>query len=161
MTWPDFVTIGLCIALGIVESKRGFVPAALAMIGAVLVVEIAGSAYRALFPGLTYATAYSVTVLIGLIVVAVLTSLLKRYAPTDIGSFDSPLAGLMGVISALIVAHALYGAVILAAPGGMAAPVYANSAFGPQLYELSGWHAFMDFMGRIGSTNAAEPSGRS
>ena len=100
MTWPDFVTIGLCTALGISESKRGFVPAFMAMIGAILVVEIAGPMYRSLFPGLTYVTAYSVTVVIGLIVVGVLTSLLMRYAPTDIGSFDSPLAGVLGVVSA-------------------------------------------------------------
>jgi len=161
MTWPDFVAIGLCIAMGIAESKRGFVPAFCAMVGAVLVVEIAGSSYRSLFPGLSYATGYAVTVIIGFAIVAVLTILLKRYAPTDIGSFDSPLAGVIGVFTGLIMAHALYGTVILASPGGMGAPVYVNSALGGQIYELRGWHGFLEFMGRIGSTNVAEPTGRS
>ncbi|MBU0606516.1 MAG: hypothetical protein KKI08_01465 [Armatimonadetes bacterium] len=158
MTWPDFVTIGLCIALGIVESKRGFVPAALAMIGLVLVIEIAGASYRSLFPGMSYAGGYATTVIIGIVIVAILTVLVKRYAPTDIGSFDSPLAGVLGIVSALIIAHALYGAVILSSPQGMNAPVYANSAFGASLYELRGWHAFLDFMGRIGSSDVAGPS---
>jgi len=158
MTWPDFVTIGLCIVMAIVESKRGFVPAFLAMLGAVLVVEIAGTAYRSLFPGLSLAAAYSTTVIIGFAIVAILTILLKRYAPTDIGSFDSPLAGVMGIVTALIMAHALYGVVILSSPAGMSAPVYANSGLGAQVYELRGWHGFLDFMGRIGSTDVARPS---
>lgn len=161
MTWPDFITIGLCIVMGIAESKRGFVPAFFAMVGSVLVVELAGPAYRQLFPGLTYATGYAVTVIIGFAIVAVLTILLKRYAPTDIGSFDSPLGGVMGIITALVMAHAMYGTVILASPGGMTAPVYANSALGASIYELRGWHAFLDFMSRIGSTNVAGSSGRS
>lgn len=158
MTWPDFVTIGLCIALAIVESKRGFVPAFLAMLGAVVTVEIAGSAYRALFPGLSYAAGYSTTALIGFAIVAILTVLVKRYAPTDIGSFDSPLAGVLGIVTALVMAHALYGAIILGSPAGMNAPAYANSGLGGQVYELRGWHGFLDFMARIGSTDVARPS---
>lgn len=160
MTWPDFVTIGLCVVLAIVESKRGFVPAFFGLVGAVLTVEIAGSSYRHLFPGLSYVSAYLATVLIGFVIVAILTILLKRYAPTDIGSFDSPLAGIIGIVTGLVMAHALYGAVILGS-GGMNAPAYANSALGAQVYELRGWHGFLDFMGRIGSTKVAEPSSRS
>lgn len=160
MTWPDFAAIGLCIAMGIVESKRGFLPAISALLGAVLVVQIAGSTYRQLFPGLSYASAYTVTVLIGFAIVAVLTILLKRYVPTDIGSFDSPLAGIIGIFTGLVMAHAMYGAVILGY-GGQNAPVYANSALAGQIYELNGWHGFLDFMGRIGSTDVAEPTGRS
>lgn len=160
MTWPDYAAIGLCIVMAIVESKRGFVPAFCALLGAILVVQIAGSAYRQLFPGLPYATAYIVTVLIGFAIVATLTILLKRYAPTDIGSFDSPLGGVIGVFTALVMAHAMYGAVILAY-GGQTAPVYANSALAGQIYELKGWHGFLDFMGRIGSTDVAKPAGRS
>lgn len=159
MTWPDFVTIGLCIVMGIVESKRGFVPAFCAMIGAVLTVGIAASTYTNLVsPSLTYCSAYVVAILIGFVIVAVLTILLKRYAPTDIGSFDSPLAGIIGIFTGLIMAHALYGAVILGYHGGQTAPVYANSAFAGQVYELRSWHAFMDFMGRVGTTRVAEPA---
>jgi hypothetical protein len=161
MTWPDFVTIGLCIVMGIVESKRGFVPAFLAMIGAILTVEIAGSAYRGLVsPSLSYASAYVTAVLIGFVIVAAVTILVKRYSPTDIGSLDAPLAGLIGVFTALVMAHALYGAVILGY-GGRLAPVYANSAFAGQIYDLNGVHGFLHFMARIGSTDVAEPSGGS
>jgi hypothetical protein len=158
MTWPDFVTIGLCIVMAIVESKRGFVPALLAVVGAALVVETAGSAYRSLFPGLSYSAGYAATVIIGLAIVAVLTILLKRYAPTDIGSFDSPLGGVLGIVTALIMAHALYGAVILSSSQGMNTPAYANSGLGAQIYELQGWRGFLDFMARIGSTDVARPS---
>jgi preprotein translocase subunit SecG len=160
MTWPDFVAIGLCIAMGIVESKRGFVPAFFALVGAVLVVEMAGPAYRSLFPGMSYCAGYATTVLIGFAIVAILTILLKRYAPTDIGAFDSPLAGIIGAFTGLVMAHALYGIVILGSPQGMNAAVYANSGLGAQIYELRGWHGFLDFMGRIGSSHVAEPSGR-
>jgi hypothetical protein len=158
MTWPDFVTIGLCIVMGMVESKRGFVPAFFAMVGAILTVEIASGAYRSLFPGLTYCQGYVATVLIGFVIVGVATFLLKRYAPTDIGSFDSPLAGVAGIVTGIVIAHAMYGAVILGYAGGTQAPVYANSAFAGSIYELRGWHGFMNFMGRVGTTRVAEPS---
>lgn len=156
MTWPDFVTIGLCVVMAIVESKCGFVAAFVGMIGTVLTVEIAGTTYRSLFPGLSYATGYSVTVLIGVVILGVITFLIKRYAPTDIGSFDSPLAGLLGIFIGLVLAHALYGAVILGYAGGIRAPVYANSAFGGQIYELNGVHGFLNFMSRIGSADVAK-----
>lgn len=156
MTWPDFVTIGLCVVMAIVESKRGFVPAFLAMIGVVLTVQIAGTSYRHLFPGMSLASAYVVTVLIGVVIVAVATILVKRYAPTDIGSFDSPLAGLVGVFTGLVLSHVLYGAVILGSRGGMQAPVYAHSALAGQIYELNGIHGFLNFMGRIGSSDVAQ-----
>lgn len=159
MTWPDFVTIGLCVAMGTIESRRGFVPAFFALVGAVLTVEIAGSAYtRLVSPGVSYCSAYVIAILIGFAITAVLTVLLKRYAPTDIGSFDSPLAGLLGIVTGLVMAHALYGAVILGYQGGRDAVVYANSAFAGQVYELRGWHGFLDFMSRVGTSRVAEPS---
>lgn len=161
MTWPDYVTIVLCIVMGIVESKRGFVPAFFAMIGAVLTVEIAPAVYTKLVsPSISYASAYIIVVLIGLALTTVATLLLKRYAPTDIGSFDSPLGGLMGVVTALVMAHAMYGAVILGY-GGKMAPVYANSAFAGQVYDLKALHGFLHFMGKIGSTDIAEPASAS
>lgn len=155
MTWPDFVTIGLCILLGIVESKRGFVPAFFAMIGVIITIEIAAATYTSLVsPSLSYASAYLLVVLIGVVVVAALTILLKRYAPTDIGSFDSSLAGLIGIVTGLVLAHAMFGAIILAY-GSKLAPVYANSALAGQVYELRAYHGFLDFMGRIGTTDVA------
>lgn len=161
MTWPDFVTIGLCIVMGIVESKRGFLPAFFAMIGAVLTVEIAPIVYRKLVsPSLSYASAYVIAVLIGFAIVAVITILIARNAPTDIGSFDSPLAGAIGIFTGLVIAHAMFGAVILAY-GGKGAAVYANSAFAGQIYELNGVHGFLHFMSRIGSSDLGQPSGSS
>jgi hypothetical protein len=161
MTWPDYITIVLCIVMGIVESRRGFMPAFFAMIGALLTVEIAPAVYTKLVsPSLTYTSAYIIVVLLGFAVTAAATILLKRYAPTDIGSFDSPLGGLLGVFTGLVMAHALYGAVILGY-GGKMAPVYANSAFGAQVYDLEGVHGFLRFMGKIGSTDVAEPAGTS
>lgn len=158
MTWPDFLVIGLCVAMAIIESNRGFVPAFFGMIGAVLTVEIAPSVYtKLLSPSISYASAYIIAVLIGLVVVAVVTILLKRYAPTDIGSFDSPLAGLIGIFTALVIGHAIYGAVILGY-GGKTADVYANSALAGQIYDLNGVHGFLDFMGRIGTTDIAAPA---
>ena len=161
MTWPDFLVIGLCIAMAVIESKRGFVPAFFGMIGAVLTIEIAPSIYTELVsPSISYASAYTIAVLIGLAVVAAVTLLLKRYAPTDIGSFDSPLAGLIGIFTALVIGHALYGAVVLGY-GGKTAAVYANSALAGQVYDLNGVHGFLDFMSRIGTTDIAAPAASS
>jgi uncharacterized membrane protein required for colicin V production len=158
MTWPDYVTIALCIVMGIVESRRGFVPAFFAMIGAILTVEIAPAVYTKLVsPSLTYTSAYVIAILIGFAVTAAATLLLKRYAPTDIGSFDSALGGVAGVLTGLVMAHAMYGAVILGY-GGKLAPVYANSAFGAQVYDLDGVHGFLRFMGKIGSSDITEPA---
>lgn len=160
MTWPDFVTIVLCVVMGIVESKRGFLPAFFGLIGAILTVEIAPVVYQKLHsPSVSWASAYLIAVLIGFVVVAVVTILLKRYAPTDIGSFDSPLGGVLGIATALVMAHAMYGAVILGYAGGKLAPVYANSALAGQIYDLNGVHGFLQFMTKIGSTDVAQPSG--
>ena len=146
--------------MAIVESKRGFVPAFFAMIGAVLTVEIAPNIYQKFVsPSVSYASAYVITVLIGFAIVAVVTILQKRYAPTDIGSFDSPLAGAIGIFTGLVMAHAMFGAVILA--GGKAAAVYANSSLAGQVYELNGVHGFLNFMRHIGSSDLAEPASSS
>jgi uncharacterized membrane protein required for colicin V production len=160
MTWPDFVAIGLCLVMGVVESKRGFVPAFCAMIGVLLTVEIAGSTYQHLVsPSLSYASAYVVAVLIGLVVVGIVTVLIQRYAPTDIGSFDSSMGGLIGIFTGLLMSHAMYGAVILAA-GGETAPVFAHSALGRQIYDLDGVHAFLDFMHHLGGSDVTDPYAR-
>ena len=162
MTWPDFVTIGLCLVMGIVESKRGFVSALFAMIGAILTVEIAPVIYHKFHsPSVSWASAYLIAVLIGFTVTAVVTIVLKRYAPTDIGSFDSPLGGALGVFTALVMAHAMFGAIVLGYADGKLAPVYANSALAGQIYELNGVHGFLHFMATIGSTEAANPAGSS
>lgn len=162
MTWPDFVTIILCVVMSIVESKRGFVPAFFAMIGAVLTVEIAPNVYQKFHsPSISWASAYLIAILIGFAVTAAATILLKRYAPTDIGSFDNPLGGALGVFTALVIAHAMYGAIILASATGKLAPVYANSAFAGQIYELNGVHGFLHFMHNLGNPELAEPSGAS
>lgn len=159
MTWPDFVTIALCVVMAIVESKRGFVPAFFGLIGAILTVEIVPSVYQKLHsPSLSWASAYVIAILIGFLITAAATVLLKRYAPTDIGSFDSPLGGAIGIFTALVMAHALYGAVILGYAGGKLAPVYANSALAGQIYTLDGVHGFLNFMSKIGSTDLADPS---
>ena len=75
MTWPDFVTVGLCLVMAILESKRGFVPAFFAMIGAILTVEIAASVYQKLVsPSISYASANVIAVLIGFGLVTVATT---------------------------------------------------------------------------------------
>jgi len=157
MTWPDFVVIVLCIALGLVESKRGFVVAFFDMIGCVLIVEISGSTYqRFVSPSMSYAGAYVMCVVIGIVVIGALTTVLQRQTRMDIGSFDNSLAGALGIVCALILSHAMYGAVILAEPRGMQSAVYQGSAFAGQIYELRTWHSFMGFMGRVGTADVAK-----
>lgn len=155
MTWPDFVVIGLCIVLGMVQSRRGFLPAVADLAGCVLIIQIAPLFYlKFVSESLSYAGAYLLTVCIAVVVLAVITSLLKRYTQYDIGSFDSPLAGVAGIVAALVLSHAMYGAVILAQ--GTNSAVYAGSAFAGQIYELQGWRGFLEFMSKIGTTDIAQ-----
>lgn len=156
MTWPDFIVIVLCILLGILEAQRGFVVAFLDMLGVLLTVEIAPAAYMNLTRSgsLSHVAAYLICIGIGIAITATATTLLRRQTQFDIGSFDSALAGLFGIITALILSHAVYGAVVLGY--GMASPVYANSAFAAQIYELRGVHGFLGFMGKIGTTEIAK-----
>ena len=161
MTWPDFVVIVLCVLLGIVESKRGFVVAFFDMIGAIIVLELTATSYLGLVsPSLSYCAAYLVAFLVGIAILGVLTSLLKRYTQFDIGSFDSPLGGLLGVFTALVLSHAMYGAVILGY-GGKNAPVYTGSLFASQIYDLNAVHGFLDFMGKIGSSDIGSRTSKS
>jgi uncharacterized membrane protein required for colicin V production len=155
MTWPDYVVIGLCIVLGMVQSRRGFLPAVADLAGCVLIVQIAPLFYhRFASESLSYAGAYLITVISAVVVLAVLTSLLKRYTQYDIGSFDGPLAGVAGIITALVLSHAMYGAVILAY--GMNSEIYQGSAFAGQIYELQGWRGFLGFMSKVGTTDIAQ-----
>lgn len=155
MTWPDYIVIVLVIGVGLAESRRGFVTAFFDLLGVVITVEIAGAVYRQIAsPSLSYTWSYIVCVLIGVVVIAGATSLLKRQTQMDIGSFDTALAGLLGVFSALALAHATYGAVVI--QYGMNHEIYAGSALAGQIYELNGIHGFLAFMGKIGTTEVAQ-----
>ncbi len=155
MTWPDLIVIVLCILLGILEAQRGFIVAFLDMLGVFLTVEIAPAAYLNLTRSgsLSNVAAYLICIGIGVAITAIVTTLLKRQTQFDIGSFDSALGGIFGIIIALFLSHAMYGALILAY--GAQNPVYANSAFAPQIFELQGLKGFLRFMGKIGTTEIA------
>jgi hypothetical protein len=152
MTWPDVVVIALCILLGALESKRGFVVAICDMLGVMLAVAVAGAIYFGFAsPSTSYCAAYLACVGVGVVIVGVATTFLKRQVQSDIGSFDNSLASLLGLVSALVLSHALYFAVILAY--GRQSPVYVDSAFAAQIYDLNAWHGFLAFMGKVGTTD--------
>ena len=154
MTWPDFVTIVLVIGIGAIESKRGFVPAVIDMIGMVLVLSIVGSVYRNMVsPTFTAGNAFLVALIIGIIVLGVISTLAKRYTQIDIGSFDSALAGIFGLVTGLIISHAVFHYVIISE--GAQSATYVGSVMAGQVYELRAVHSFLDFMGRIGTSDIA------
>lgn len=156
MTWPDFIVIVLCILIGVAEAQRGFVVAFLDMLGVLLTVEIAPAVYLNLTASgtLSPSTAYLICIGVGTAITATATTLLKRQTQFDIGSFDSALGGLFGIVVALILSHAMYGALVLAY--GMGSYVYARSAFAGQIYELRAVHGFLSFMSKIGTTEIAK-----
>jgi uncharacterized membrane protein required for colicin V production len=156
MTWPDYVLIGLCLVIGFVESKRGFVAAICDMIGLIVLIKVVAAFYTRLVPQFSYMQAYLICLIVGLAIVVLISSLIKRYTQTDIGSFDQPLAGVLGLVNACILGHALYAIVILGF-GGKDGAVYMGSVFAPQIYDLTTWNAFMDFMtNKVGSPDIAK-----
>jgi uncharacterized membrane protein required for colicin V production len=149
MTWLDLITIALFVLFGVVETKRGFFPAAIDLLAGVLGLTIA----KAWAPLLTSAlgsesTAFLVLFAVVVVLTGVGSSLVDAYTKWDIGAFDSALAGVLGVVVGLVLAHGAYHAATVA--GGHVANVAAGSLLTPEVYELRTAHAIGDMLRGLG-----------
>ena len=104
MTWLDLLTIILFVLVGFLEAKRGAVPAAVDLVLGLLGFNIAKTAAPMVGLG-SEATSFVVlfVVAVGLTVLA--SWLVDSFTKWDIGAYDSAVAGILGAISGLVLAH--------------------------------------------------------
>jgi hypothetical protein len=149
MTWIDVTSVALFVTVGVVEAKRGFFPAAidlcLVLLGLNLCKLLTGVVASPLG---SRATAFGVLFLFCVVVTAVASSLIDTYTKWEIGSFDSAVAGIVGVVVGLAVAHGVYHMVALTGAGGHA--LVGRSLLAPEIYELRTIHGIGDLLRHLG-----------
>jgi len=149
MTWIDVASVALFVVVGVVEAKRGFLPAAvdlcLMLLGLNLCKQLTGAVASSLG---SRAMAFGLLLLLCVIVAAVASSLIDRHTKWEIGPFDSAAGGIVGVVVGLAVAHGVYHAVALSGAGGHA--LVARSLLAPEIYELRAMHSIGDALRSLG-----------
>jgi uncharacterized membrane protein required for colicin V production len=154
MTWLDFLTLALCLVIMVIEVKRGAICAIIDAIGIWTALKIAAVSYRGIAsPQMSEVAAYLTVFLVITVAVIVVSTLLQRQWKSDIGPFDSTVAGAIGLFSGLCFAHVAFGAAFL--HYGAEYEAFASSVFRSQVYELHALKGFLQFMGRLGETDVA------
>ncbi|MGQ9730107.1 MAG: CvpA family protein [Candidatus Zipacnadales bacterium] len=149
MTWLDLITIVLFVAGGLVEAKRGSVPAVIDLIIVLFGITLA----KTFAPSLTnivgsHGTAF-IILLVGVVIIAgVGSSLIDAYTKWDIGPYDPAVAGVLGAVGGLVVAHGAYYAA--ATGGGALGELVQRSLLAPEIYDLRTLHAIGDMLRNLG-----------
>jgi hypothetical protein len=149
MTWLDLLTVALFVLVGFVEAKRGAVPAAADLCVGLIGVGLA----KTLTPGLAVSVGSEATafllLFVGVVAVAVVASwLLDTYTKWEIGPYDSAVAGAIGVVSGLVLAHGVFHAAVVA--GGGLEALAQRSLLAPEVYDLRTLHAIGDLLRNLG-----------
>lgn len=135
MTWLDLVAIVVISAVAVVEATRGFVPAAIDLIGVVVLLNmVGGGGADVSSPAPARAGTFLVIVVVGAAVIATASTLFDKYTKWDIGPFDRALAVLMGVGTGIALSHAAFDAALLAY--GSHYPAFAHSLLRAEVHEF-------------------------
>jgi len=154
MTWLDFLTIGFCLVILVIEVKRGAICAIIDTVGCWIALKTAALTYQSFASAsFSYAASYMTVFLVLVVITAVISSLVKMRNETDLGPFDSAIAAALGVLTGLFFGHVAFGAAVL--HFGPEYKPFAEAVFRSQVYEIKGIKGFLDFMGRIGGTDVA------
>ena len=154
MTWLDGLTLAFIAIFVFVEVKRGAVCAIIDTVGVSIALKIATASYQGLASASFSLVAAYLTVFLVLAAAAIaFSTVLQMQLRSDLGPFDSTVAGCLGVFVGLCFAHIAFGASIL--HFGPAYKPLMESVFVGQVYRLEGLRGFLDFMGRIGTTDVA------
>lgn len=155
MTWLDFLTIGFCLVILVIEVKRGAVCAIIDTAGCWIALKTAAFTYQGFVtPTFSYTASYITVFLVIVAIAAVISTIVKMRTETDLGPFDSAIAAALGVLTGLFFGHVAFGAAFL--QSGPEYKAFAEAAMRAQVYELKGLNGFLDFMGRIGGTEVAD-----
>lgn len=156
VSWVDIAVVTICGTLCFIESKRGFFPAVLDFAGIVAVTLIAKhtsgnlSGASSMQPPVAFAVLY-------LVLTAIVITGAKFIAGAtqfEIGPFDAPVGGVMGICTGVAVSYALVEFLNLQA-GGQADAV-AASFLAPQVHEFRAYHNILQWLhslGESGKTN--------
>ncbi len=154
MTWLDFLTIGLCLIMMVIEVKRGAVCAIIDTVGIWIGLKIAALSFQGMSsPQFSQSAAYLTIFLVFAAVTIVISSLVQRQLKSDLGPFDSTIAAVLGLFVGLCFSHVSFG--FSALHFGVEYKAFADSAMRGQVYELHAIRGFLDFMSRIGSSDVA------
>jgi uncharacterized membrane protein required for colicin V production len=149
MTWLDVIAVALFVIVGVVEAKRGFFPAlvdlCLVLVSVNLAKMLAPSAASAVGSN---AAGFGVVVFGLIAITAVASTLVDVYAKWDIGPYDSLAGGVLGAVTGLAVAHAVYHLAQLKGAEGHA--LVARSLLAPEIYDLRSLHALGDMLRGLG-----------
>jgi hypothetical protein len=147
MTWLDLLTVVLFVLVAFIEAKRGAVPAAVDLFLGGLGVGLAKSLAPTVSPG-SGGTAFLI-LFIGVVLVAGLASwLVDTYTKWEIGPYDSSVAGVLGAVTGLILAHGAFHAAVVA--GGGLAETARGSMLACEVYDLRTLHAIGDMLRHLG-----------
>jgi len=147
MTWLDLLSVILFVLVGFLEAKRGAVPAAVDLVLVLLGLNIAKMAAPMVGLG-SEGTSFIVlfVVAVGLAVLA--SWLVDSFTKWDIGAYDSAVAGILGAISGLVLAHGAFHAAFVA--GGHMASVAKGSMLVSEVHGLRTLHAIGDMLRNLG-----------
>jgi len=150
VTWIDCVIVVICVLIAIIEARRGFLPAALDLIGLIIVSVIVTTQGTSLAGATGLSTGLSVVVMYVLLAASVITG--AKFASDalnfDIGPFDSAIAGLLGVFIGGVVSYGLVHSLTIL--GGTDQPAIANSLLAPEVYQFRTYHKAVSFLQGLG-----------
>ncbi|MBM3475495.1 MAG: hypothetical protein FJX75_19695 [Armatimonadetes bacterium] len=157
MTWLDLLTVVLFVLVAFIEAKRGAVPAAVDLLVGGVGLALAKRLAPTVSPG-SEGTAF-LLLFIGLVVVTGLASwLVDTYTKWEIGPYDSTVAGVLGAVTGLILAHGAFHAAVVAG-GGLAATA-RSSMLAVEVYDLRTLHAIGDMFRNLGGGKSITESVR-
>ena len=150
MTWLDVTAVALFVVVGVVEAKRGAIPAAIDLVLALMGLGLAKSLTQSVGAvGGTEAWPFLGSMFLVIVVAAVTSTLVDTHTKWDIGPFDAAAAGVLGVITGLVLGHAVFHAAILS--GGHTASIAGNSLLVVEVYDLRTLHALGNMLRNLGT----------
>jgi hypothetical protein len=149
MTWLDLLTVALFVLVGFVEAKRGAVPAAADLCVGLVGIGLAKRLAPNLAAWVGSQTTAFLLLLVSVVAAAVVASwLLDTYTKWEIGPYDAAVAGAVGVVSGLVLAHGVFHAAMVS--GGGLEALAEKSLLAPEVYHLQTLHAIGDLLRNLG-----------
>lgn len=149
MSWLDLLTVALFVVLAFVEARRGATPAAVDLVLSVIGVGVAkGTASQAGVHLGSEAAGFLAIFAAVVVGTGVVSWLVDAYTKWDIGPYDSAVAGVLGAITGLVLAHGAFHAALAA--GGSLAEVAKGSALVSEVHGLRTLHALGDILRNLG-----------
>ena len=150
MTWVDGVIVVVCVLIAVLEARRGFLPAALDLAGLIIVSIIVTNYGISLSTATGLGTRAGVIFIYLFLAAAAITG--AKFASDaisfDIGPFDSAMAGVLGVLTGVVVGYGLVHTILLL--WGVDHPAIAGSLLAPEVHDFRTFKRLLDFLHGLG-----------